>query len=108
MKDMEGTLCPFKCGCLYSVKWKSIVLLILYHLLSACSADIVIDDIEKGIDSSYLLSKCISLIERDVIALDDSVLFISRDLGKTWEKGPTLEKGEFVRLASLFEDGTLF
>lgn len=113
MKDLEGTFCSFKELRLFSLKRESVIPLILYIIylfffISACSADIVIDDIEKEVDRSYLLNKCISLIERDIIALDDSVLFISRDLGQTWEKGPTIEKGEFVRLAYLFEDGTLF
>lgn len=110
MKDMEGTFPLFKWDWFHLLWWMSFITLALYHLLfvSACSADVVIEDTEKKIDSSYLLNRCISLIDKDVIALDASMLFISRDLGKTWKKGPAIEKGQFVRLAYLFEDGTLF
>lgn len=106
MRDMEVIFRSFKWNRRISLKWKSIMPLILF--ISACSTDIDINDLEKEIDCSYLLNRCICLVEKDVIALDDSVLFISRDLGNTWKKGPTIEEGQFVRLAYLFKDGTLF
>lgn len=59
-------------------------------------------------DYSYLLNKSICLIENDIVAFDDSLFYISRDLGKTWNSGPKLDKGQIVRLAYLFNDGTLF
>ena len=59
-------------------------------------------------DYSYLLNKSICLIENDIVAFDDSLFYISRDLGRTWNPGPKLDKGQIVRLAYLFNDGTLF
>lgn len=59
-------------------------------------------------DYSYLLNKSICLIENDIVAFDDSLFYISRDLGKTWNPGPKLDKGQIVRLAYLFNDGALF
>ena len=75
---------------------------------SSCSPLEIDEPLPEEVDYSYLLNNSICLIEKDIIALDDSMFYISRDLGQSWEAGPRMAKGQIVRLAYLFEDGTLF
>lgn len=80
-----------------------------FLFISCSSIQIDIDPKQEiKIDYSYLFKKSISLIESDIIALDDSLLYISRDLGRSWTQGPRLGDGQIVRMAYLFKDGTLF
>ena len=67
----------------------------------------------KGADNnlpgfSYFQDKCISLVDSCVIALDGQRLYVSKNLGQTWSEGPKVPNKEIVRMAYVFQTGTLF
>lgn len=75
-----------------------------------CSAIEVIanqEDKEVPYLSNYK-EKCISLVDSCIIALDNTRLCLTTNLGESWIEGPNVPEEEFIRMAFLFEDGTLF